>query len=114
MPPPAEAQPAGAAAVADAEAAEGGGKRWGTYYMQTMKTYFPILFLSFASAALGATQPGKAFETPQQAVSALGEAVDSTNRAALVTLFGAETERLTNPDKVQGAHELAEFAAALN
>jgi DUF2950 family protein len=82
--------------------------------MQTMKTFFSILFLSFVSAAFGATQTGKAFETPQQAVSALGEAVESTNRAALVTLFGAETERLTNPDKVQGADELADFAAALN
>jgi hypothetical protein len=82
--------------------------------MQTMKTYFSILFLSFVSSALGATQAGKAFETPQQAVSALGEAVESTNRAALVNLFGAETERLTNPDKVQGADELADFAAALS
>src|SRR5688572_32372455 len=82
--------------------------------MQTMKAFFAILFLSFVSAALGATQTGKTFETPQKAVSALGEAVESTNRAALVTLFGAETERLTNPDKVQGADELADFAAALN
>ncbi len=79
-----------------------------------MKTCFSILFLSFVSAAFGATPTGKVFETPQQAVSALGEAVDSTNRTALVTLFGAETERLTNPDQVQGAQDLAEFAAAFN
>ena len=82
--------------------------------MQTITTSFSILFLSFVSTALGATHAGKAFETPQQAVSALAEAVDSTNRAALATLFGAETERLTNPDTVQGAQELAEFAAAFN
>jgi len=57
---------------------------------------------------------GKAFNSPQEAVRALGEAVDATNRAALATLFGAETERLVNPDSVQGTRELADFAAAFN
>jgi hypothetical protein len=82
--------------------------------MQTMKTFFPILLLSFTSPAFAATQMGKAFSSPQEAVSALGEAVDATNRAALATLFGTQTEKLVNPDNVQGARELGDFAAAFN
>jgi hypothetical protein len=84
--------------------------------MQTMRTCFSllILFPSFILSAVGAAQTGKAFNTPQDAVNALGQAVEATNRAALVTLFGEETERLANPDTVQGAQEIAEFAAAFN
>jgi Protein of unknown function (DUF2950) len=82
--------------------------------MQTMKTFFSILFLLFTASALSAAQMGKTFDTPQKAVTALGQAVDVTNRAELVTLFGDETERLTNPDTVQGAQELADFATAFN
>ena len=78
-------QPA-AVAVAGAAAVAGGGKPRADIFMQTMKTFF----LDFVSLVrffrARATQTGKAFETPQQAVSALGEAVESTNRAALVNL----------------------------
>src|SRR5688572_10033292 len=115
MLPPVAAQPA-EAAVADAVAVVGGGKPGGIIYMQTMRTCFSllILFPSFILSAVGAAQTGKAFNTPQDAVNALGQAVEATNRAALVTLFGEETERLANPDTVQGAQEIAEFAAAFN
>ena len=84
--------------------------------MQTTRIFFSllILFASFVWSASGAARTGKAFNTPQEAVSALGQAVEATNRAALVTLFGDETERLANPDTVQGSQELAEFAAAFN
>jgi hypothetical protein len=83
--------------------------------MQTIKTLFWMLAFSLFVVAAGATEKmGKAFNTPQEAVSALGRAVETTNRAALATLFGEQTEQLTNPDAVQGAQELSEFAAALN
>jgi hypothetical protein len=57
---------------------------------------------------------GKTFATPQEAVSALGEAVNATDQAALATVFGAESQKLVNPDSVQGAQELGDFAAAFN
>jgi hypothetical protein len=56
----------------------------------------------------------KAFNSPREAVDALGRAVNRTNRAALKTIFGSEAEVLVNPDSVQGSRELAEFAAAFN
>jgi hypothetical protein len=82
--------------------------------MQTVRTFFALLILFPFMMPLGAAQTGKSFNTPQDAVSALGRAIEATNRAALVTLFGDETERLANPDTVQGAQEIAEFAAAFN
>ncbi len=86
--------------------------------MQIMKTFFSIFTMCFwfASSALGAgaVQMAKAFDTPQEAVGALSRAVNTTNRAAFTALFGSEAETLANPDTVQGAGELANFAAALN
>ena len=72
-----------------------------------------ISLLWFLSTAR-AVEEAKAFDTPEQAVSALGEAVNKTNRAAFATLFGSEAETLANPDTVQGADELAAFAEAFN
>jgi hypothetical protein len=47
-------------------------------------------------------------------VTALGQAVNTTNRQAFVELFGADADWLANPDSVQGAREVAKFAAAFN
>lgn len=69
-----------------------------------------VLFIPLASRASEA----RVFEAPEQAVMALAHAVNTTNRAAFATLFGQESERLVNPDSVQGARELADFAAAFN
>lgn len=57
---------------------------------------------------------GEAFPTPEEAVSTLDQAVNTTNRAAFAVLFGPGNEWLINPDPVQGARELSEFAAAFN
>src|SRR5262245_7746267 len=62
--------------------------------------------------ALHADEPGKAFATPAEAVKALSNAVNTTNRVEFAALFGSESERLTNPDTVQGAKDLAAFTAA--
>lgn len=72
-----------------------------------------IVFLCLVRQAL-AVETAKTFNTPEQAVSALAEAVNMTNRAGFVTLFGPQAEALANPDSVQGAQELAEFASAFN
>jgi hypothetical protein len=73
-----------------------------------------LVFLSFTSSTFGAVEMAKAFDTPEQAVNALAEAVNTTNRAAFAALFGPESQKLVNPDSVQGAGELADFAAAFN
>ncbi len=74
-----------------------------------------LLLLGFAAtSALSADQAGRVFVTPQDAVSALDQAVNSTNHAALRGLFGPDSESLVNPDAVQGAQERANFAAAFN
>jgi hypothetical protein len=70
----------------------------------------------YAAAAfdLHAGQAPAIFSTPEQAVNALEKAVNQTNRAVFLELFGPAAEQLTNPDSVQGTRELAEFAAAFN
>src|SRR5262245_12341650 len=73
---------------------------------------FALLLCVGSSAP--AVETGKAFDTPENAVAALGDAVNSTNRAAFTALFGPQAEALANPDSVQGAQELGDFAAAFN
>jgi hypothetical protein len=65
-------------------------------------------------ATLHGADPARIYATPEQAVAALYSAVSETNRTALDVVFGPGAKALTNPDTVQGAHELAEFAAAFN
>lgn len=68
--------------------------------------------LSLAGPAWSAAPSAQVFPTPEQAVTALGEAAAAANRAALAQLFGPAAEALVNPDEVQAAADLAEFAAA--
>jgi len=78
---------------------------------------FAILSLSLlalSSVPLLAAEGGKVFATPEEAVTALGQAVSTTNRTALGVLLGSASQQLVNPDEVQGAAELAQFAAAFN
>jgi hypothetical protein len=84
--------------------------------MQITKTFISmfISLLWLTSPADGAVQMAKSFDTPQEALGALSRAVNTTNRAAFATLFGGESEKLVNPDSVQGARELGDFAAAFN
>jgi len=108
---PIVAQPAEAAAAREVVAA-------GDDNEGLMKTIYALLlvFALFLSKTVGAVESGmaKPFNSPAEAVTALAEAVHTTNRVAFTALFGPETERLVNPDTVQGAQELAEFAAAFN
>ena len=63
--------------------------------------------------AVSAEDAGKAFATPEEAVSALEAAAVSADRSALRVIFGPAAEELQNPDQVQAAHELGRFTAAL-
>jgi hypothetical protein len=77
-----------------------------------------VMWLFVACAAslscLHADDAARIYATPQQAVSALNAAVNSTNQAAFELLFGPAARDLANPDPVQAAQELAEFASAFN
>ena len=73
-----------------------------------------ILFCFVSSFALKAGGTGQAFSTPQELVSALQQAVNTTNRAGFATLFETDSQWLANPDTVQAADNLAEFSAAFN
>ena len=75
---------------------------------------FLLLLGYVSSSALGADGTARAFAAPEEAVIALDQAVNTTNRAAFAALFGPESEELANPDSVQGAQEMATFAAAFN
>ncbi len=66
-----------------------------------------------SSTGLAAPAIGKSFATPQAAVTALAEAVQTTNRAELREIFGPSADDLISPDPVQAANEFATFAAAL-
>jgi|SRR5579862_936849 len=75
-----------------------------------------IFFPMVASVAFTAakTQMGQGFPTPQAAVSALTQAVNSHNVSMLHQIFGPGIEDLKNPDRVQATNEIEGFAADLN
>jgi len=87
-----------------------------------MKTYLNLwaarilrlCVVLLSAAQLHAAEIARAFATPQEAVAALGAAVNGTNAAAFTQLFGLAAKELANPDTVQGANELDEFVAAFN
>jgi hypothetical protein len=86
-----------------------------SFILQLSSSILVLLLLGFLSAsALGAEGTARSFATPQEAVTALDQAVNTTNRAAFTALFGPESEHLANPDTVQGAQELTAFSAAFN
>jgi hypothetical protein len=72
----------------------------------------PVVGLLLAVSIQATAAPPQPFPTPEAAVAALERAVATTNRAALDRLFGDAAQQLVNPDEVQGATELADFAAA--
>jgi len=74
-----------------------------------------VLALAFAAPlAIHAADTGKAFATPEAAVSALMAAASAKDTNALHDIFGPATADIANPDQVQAANELNAFATALN
>jgi len=73
------------------------------------------LLLAFVSPpAARAVEAARVFSTPEAAVVALDQAVNTTNRAAFRELLGPDSTELANPDTVQGVQEMAAFTAAFN
>ena len=89
---------------------------WGRLFQQRRgRIGATVLLLGLVwTSALCSDEPARVFATPQEAISALDQAVNTTNRAAFAALFGSESQELVNPDSVQGAREMATFAAAFN
>ncbi len=81
-------------------------------FLKVAAIFFPMV----ASVAFTAakTQMGQGFPTPQAAVSALTQAVNSHNVSMLHQIFGPGIEDLKNPDRVQATNEIEGFAADLN
>ena len=73
-----------------------------------------VLGVHLLPLPLDAASTAKTFSTPQELVRALGQAVNTTNRAGLVELFCPDSDWMVNPDPVLGATELAEFTGAFN
>src|SRR6516162_2311278 len=74
------------------------------------------LFLALAlviPAGANPAQMGKAFATPEEAVSALTRAATSRDNAEINKIFGPEAEDIQNPDRVEATNDLAKFVAAL-
>jgi len=87
------------------------------HFLFPIKTGVMLLVVSVLAVLpfpLCASDAGQVFATPEEAATALGRAATSTNHAVLGTIFGTASKQLVNPDEVQGATELADFAAAFN
>jgi hypothetical protein len=64
--------------------------------------------------ATRAAETGKTFATPEEAVSALQQAVSLADSNALRVLFGDAAAELENPDRVQVTNEVRAFMSAFN
>jgi hypothetical protein len=74
-----------------------------------------VLALALSVPVAGtAADTGKAFATPEEAVSALLRATGAEDGTALRTIFGPAAAELQNPDRVQATNEFKAFTAALN
>ncbi len=83
-----------------------------------MKTYLSclvILALALsASLVANAVEHGKMFNTPEEAVAALGSATRRHDTNALYVLFGPAVVDLENPDRVQATNDLRTFTVAFD
>src|SRR5271170_1335103 len=67
-----------------------------------------------APATVRAADDGRAFPTPEAAVTALCAAANANDRDALHNIFGSAEADIENPDQAQAAADLQSFSAALN
>jgi hypothetical protein len=72
-----------------------------------------VLALTTPSQA-SAAPAGKSFSSPEDAVRALGAAVNSRETNALVAIFGPSIREIKSPDPVQAQKELGDFTARFN
>jgi len=83
------------------------------FFMNALECLLMGSLLGFAAAA-NAEDMGKAFATPEDAVSALTVAATSHSGPQLQEIFGPAVAELKNPDRVQATNEMETFADALN
>jgi hypothetical protein len=62
----------------------------------------------------GAATSGKAFSSPEEAVSALATALDHSDTNALTVIFGPLIQEIKSPDPVQAKQEFHDFIARFN
>ena len=67
-----------------------------------------------ATMRVQAVQAPENFQNPEEAVTALANAVNSTNREAFRTIFGPGWTKLVSFDRVEATNELREFSRAFN
>lgn len=82
--------------------------------LKAVAILFPVVALITSIAAKTGDQWGRGFATPQAAVSALSQAVNSLDASKMREIFGPAVADLKNPDQVQATNELQDFANALN
>jgi hypothetical protein len=82
--------------------------------LKAVAILFPVVAVVICIAAKTSEQMGKAFPTPQAAVSALVQAANSLDVSKMREIFGPGLDDLKNPDQVQATNELEAFAADLN
>ena len=73
-----------------------------------------LVWLVSAPLAISAAETGKAFATPEEAISALAAAASAQDPNAFRVLFGPAAEGLLNPDRVQATNDLREFVSRFN
>jgi hypothetical protein len=71
------------------------------------------LAVPIAAQAADKARAGRKFATPEEAVAALRVATTKADTNALLDILGPASEDLLNPDRIQAAHELKTFSAAL-
>src|SRR5436190_41993 len=104
-------------------------RRRGRTTMKTIKTFqlFHMNSQMFRSLALAAgvalaigqdliasDLKGLGFSTPEDAVTALQQALSAKDRDRLQAIFGPDLQDLVNPDSIQAANEFAMAATAIN
>src|SRR5512142_1935327 len=67
-----------------------------------------------ASLVANAVEHGKMYNTPEEAVAALGSATRAQDTNALYVLFGPAVLDLENPDRVQATNDFRTFTAAFD
>jgi len=84
-----------------------------TRFLPLAKTCLIVVLAIRMANAAGAANSAKVFTTPDEAVTALRNAVTAFDTNALRTIFGPAVEDLENADRVQATNDLNTFAAAL-
>ena len=84
------------------------------FFQSIARRTLALVLVVSAPLALSAAETGKAFATPEEAVSALAAAASAQDTNALRVHFGPAAEDLENPDRVQATNDLNEFVSAFN